>query len=315
MARIIWVCFALSLSLAASDLLEQRIGRYDEAKWRVDKPTHLGTGELHYQALLSSGAIENLGFMHRGIILPKSGIGHHFHNANEEMFIVWGGDAVFTIDGRSSLLHGPVGAPLRAGHSHAVYNPGNTPLHWMNINFHVTGAAGRGSIGDRGAASGQGRGAVPFSYFTDPTSVVNLGDDRVAAPLDVVPVFQYTTLYRETMRPVSAMNGGHGAVLYQRCLGPSTYTGNWAFIDHYILPPGSSIGRHRHEAVEEIWYVMNGAGTITVDGETAHLGTYDAAPIRVNEVHSFQNDGTRDLEFMVVGAALRKGILDSTDVK
>src|SRR5450631_4599603 len=121
--------------------LADRIGRYDESKWRVDKPTHLGSGELHYQALLGRGAVYGLNFMHRGIILPKSGIGHHFHNTNEEMFIVWGGEAVFTIDGRSSLLRGPVGAPLRAGHSHAVYNPGNVPLQWMNINFSVGPAA------------------------------------------------------------------------------------------------------------------------------------------------------------------------------
>jgi mannose-6-phosphate isomerase-like protein (cupin superfamily) len=319
-------------SLRASDLLplEQRIGRYDESKFHVDKPTHLGTGELHYQALLSAGAVFNLGFMHRGIILPKSGIGHHFHNTNEEMFIVWGGEAVFTIDGRSSLLRGPVGAPLRAGHSHGVYNPGNVPLQWMNVNFRVgPPAAGRG---------GGGRGPAPFSFTADPTSVVNMGDDRANAPLDPVPVFQYTTFYRETLRPfpgyapnktdeaalslgasrlrpVPSMNGGHGNVLYERCLGPSTYTGNWAFMDHYVLSPGATVGRHMHAGVEEIWYVMNGEGAVTVGSETAKLGSWDAVPIRAKEVHSFENTGLQDLEFMVVGVALEKGVLDSVDVK
>jgi hypothetical protein len=75
--------------------------------------------------------VSNLGFMRRGIILSKSGIGHHCQNANEEMFIIWGGEAVPTI-GRSSLLSGPAGAPLRAAHSHAIYNPGNLPRPWMN---------------------------------------------------------------------------------------------------------------------------------------------------------------------------------------
>jgi len=311
----------LTFSLMAADPLAQRIGRYDESTWHVDKPTHLGSGELHYQALLGRGAVYNLGFMHRGIILPKSGIGHHFHNANEEMFIVWGGEAVFTIDGRSSLLHGPVGAPLRAGHSHAVYNPGNAPLQWMNINFSVGPQAARGGgnggrgNGGAGAAAGGGRGDAPFSYSADSTSVVNLGDDRVSAVLDIVPVFQSTAMYRETMRPAPGMNGGHGSVLYQRVLGPSTYTGNWAFIDHYVLGKDATIGRHKHEGVDEIWYVMNGEGTVTVDGDTAHLGTYDAVPIHAKEVHSFENTGAQDLEFMVVGVALQKGVLDSEDVK
>src|ERR1039457_251480 len=88
----------LTFSLMAADPLAQRIGRYGESKFRVDKPTHLGSGELHYLQLLGSGAVYNLSFMHRGIILPKSGIGLHAHNANEEMFIVWGGEAVFTVD-------------------------------------------------------------------------------------------------------------------------------------------------------------------------------------------------------------------------
>jgi len=340
--KAILVGCALTFSLMAAEPLAQRIGRYDESKFRVDKPTHLGTGELHYQQLLGSGAVYNLSFMHRGVILPKSGIGLHAHNANEEMFIVWGGEAVFTVDGRSAMLRGPVGVPQRAGHTHAVYNPNNVPVEWMNINFRVSAPAGGGRVGaaeaGRGGGGGGGRGTGIPSFSADPTATVNMGDDRANAPLDLVPVFQYTTFYRETirpfpgyaanksdesalsmgvsrLRPVPGMNGGHGNVLYERSLGPSTYTGNWAFMDHYVLSPGATIGRHMHQGVEEIWYVMNGEGTVTVDGETARLGTWDAVPVRTKEVHSFENTGSQDLEFMVVGVALEKGVLDSVDVK
>jgi mannose-6-phosphate isomerase-like protein (cupin superfamily) len=328
-----------AFSLIAAEPLAQRIGRYDVSKFRVDKPTHLGSGELQYQTLLPGGAVYNLSFMHRGVIMPKSGIGHHFHNANEEMFIVWGGDADFTVDGRTSRLRGPVGVPQRAGHSHAVYNPGNMPVEWMNINFRVSssGAPGAGRSGGPGAGRGSGGSGIP-SFSADPTAVVNLGDDRANAPLDPVPVFQFATFYRETLRPllgyapyksdeaalamhasrlrpVPGMNGGHGNVLYERVLGPSTYTGNWAFVDHYVLSPGATLGRHRHQGAEEIYYVMNGEGTVTVDDETAKLGTWDAVPIRAKQVHSFENTGSQDLEFMVVGVALEKGVLDSEDLK
>jgi mannose-6-phosphate isomerase-like protein (cupin superfamily) len=67
--------------------------------------------------------------------------------------------------------------------------------------------------------------------------------------------------------------------------------------------------------VEEIYYVMNGEGTVAVDDETAKLGTWDAVPIRAKQVHSFENTGSQDLEFMVVGVALEKGVLDSEDLK
>jgi mannose-6-phosphate isomerase-like protein (cupin superfamily) len=117
------------------------------------------------------------------------------------------------------------------------------------------------------------------------------------------------------LRPAPGLNGGKGNVLYERVLGPSTYTGNWAFIDHYVLSPGATLGRHVHAGVEEIYYVMNGEGTVTVGSETEKLGTWDAVPIRVNEIHSFDNTGAQDLEFMVVGVALEKGKLDSEDVK
>jgi hypothetical protein len=60
--KAICVGCVLTFSLMAGDPLEQRIGRNDESKWHVDKPTHLGTGELHYQVLLGRGAIYGLNF-------------------------------------------------------------------------------------------------------------------------------------------------------------------------------------------------------------------------------------------------------------
>ena len=67
-------------------------------------------------------------------IPPKSGIGAHFHNQCEEMFVILDGEAQFTIDGRTSLLKGPGGAPCRMGHSHGIYNATTKPVQWMNIN-------------------------------------------------------------------------------------------------------------------------------------------------------------------------------------
>ena len=49
--------------------------------------------------------------------------------------IIFDGKADFTIDGRTSLLKGTVGARTRMGHSHAIYNPTNKPVEFMNINI------------------------------------------------------------------------------------------------------------------------------------------------------------------------------------
>ena len=67
-------------------------------------------------ALLDHTSLDtNLFFLHRGIIQPKSGIGAHFHNQCEEMFVILDGEAQFTVDGRTSVLKGPAGAPVPHG--------------------------------------------------------------------------------------------------------------------------------------------------------------------------------------------------------
>lgn len=76
----------------------------------------------------------NLNFVHCCQIVPGGGVVHHFHNTNEEMFVILDGEAEFTIDGRPSLLRGTVGAPILMGYSHASYNPSDRPVEFMNIN-------------------------------------------------------------------------------------------------------------------------------------------------------------------------------------
>ncbi len=75
-------------------------------------------------ALFDSHTLDtNLYFLHRGVIQPKSGIGAHFHNQCEEMFVIFDGEAQFTIDGRTSVLKGPAGAPA----AWATRTPSTTP--------------------------------------------------------------------------------------------------------------------------------------------------------------------------------------------
>src|SRR5947209_16078147 len=132
----------LALPLAAREPLAQRIVHTDPAKYRPSNAVHDGAGTMQIGSLLESGSLDtNLYFVHRGVIPPKTGIGHHFHNRCEEMFIIFDGEAQFTIDGRTSQLKGPAGAPCRMGHSHAVYNPTDKPVQWMNINVAATKGA------------------------------------------------------------------------------------------------------------------------------------------------------------------------------
>ena len=64
-----------------------------------------------------------------------------------------------------------------------------------------------------------------------------------------------------------------GTAMYRRALDPSVFLTNWSYVDHLVLPAGASEGLHRHTGVEEVYYVINGDGEVTVAGEdTAGAG-------------------------------------------
>jgi len=223
----------------------------------------------------------NFSLLHRAVLEPKSGVGAHFHNTCEEMFIIFDGEAQFTIDGRTSLLKAPAGAICRMGHSHAIYNATDKPVKWLNIQ--VTAAKGS-------------------------SDAFNLDDPRVGVPLDPIPVFMSSRFERSLLQPVEAMNGGKGAGQYRRVLNASVFTTPWSYLDQVVLPPGGSIGPHLHRQVAEVYYVVKGQGKLTVSSqatgaESATLREGDAVALQLGETHSFDNTGYEPLEMFIIGVS------------
>src|SRR3954449_575393 len=135
MKKTLIVLAALAIPALARDPLAQRIGHTDPSKYTRSR-SHGSAGDMAFETLLPGNALTtNLNFVHRCQIMPGGGVGHHFHNQDEEMFVIFDGQAEFTVDGRTSVLKGTVGAPARMGHSHAIYNPSDKPVEFMNINI------------------------------------------------------------------------------------------------------------------------------------------------------------------------------------
>jgi mannose-6-phosphate isomerase-like protein (cupin superfamily) len=264
---------SLSVALAADDALVQRIQHTDVAKYRPLTAVHAGAGNMAFAALLARGAVTpHFNFLHRGEIPAGSGIGHHFHNTAEEMFVILGGEAQFTVDGRTSIVKGPAAVLCKLGHSHAIYNHSAQPLQWMNWQV----------------------GATP-----NVSDAFDLGDARVGVPLDPIPVFMTARLDRALVRPAGEAPGVTARRLYQ----PQVFTTPWAYVDHVLVAPGATTPAKTHDTIGEAYYVIAGGGRVTVGGESAPIVAGDAIPVRLGETSTIVNGGSEPLELLVIGVA------------
>jgi quercetin dioxygenase-like cupin family protein len=68
------------------------------------------------------------------------------------------------------------------------------------------------------------------------------------------------------------------------------------------IPPSEALREHRH-LQEEIYIVLEGAGSVTIDGKTRAVAAGSAVFVPGNAVHSCENTGMSDLRIAYVFAA------------
>jgi mannose-6-phosphate isomerase-like protein (cupin superfamily) len=108
-------------------------------------------------------------------------------------------------------------------------------------------------------------------------------------------------LFSQALERVQA-HGGVGEIRFRRLV---EHSGTCHFVDLAVLPPGASIGRHRHAGDElEFYLILAGSGRMWRDGETFDVRAGDLVRNAPGGEHGLENTGDADLTIFVfeVGA-------------
>jgi mannose-6-phosphate isomerase-like protein (cupin superfamily) len=93
---------------------------------------------------------------------------------------------------------------------------------------------------------------------------------------------------------------GEGAIRFARVAEAGALAGACNFIDYAELPPGASIGRHRHASdEEELYLVLEGQGSMWRDGEQLEVRSGDLVRNRPGGEHGLRNIGGGPLKLFV----------------
>ena len=65
------------------------------------------------------------------------------------------------------------------------------------------------------------------------------------------------------------------------------------------IRPGHSILEHYHVKSEELFYILQGEGLISVEGETCSVSEGDVVAVLPGMIHKVKNDGKTDLIMLV----------------
>jgi uncharacterized cupin superfamily protein len=117
-----------------------------------------------------------------------------------------------------------------------------------------------------------------------------------------------TTLIRrcEQMQraPLPNCHDGHGALDWTTVIGGDELHGrHLKFIHDDIIPPGVTIGIHRHQDDEEYYYILSGQGVMTLDGQRYPVKPGDITAVFSQGEHGLENTSSEEMRIIVICVA------------
>lgn len=97
---------------------------------------------------------------------------------------------------------------------------------------------------------------------------------------------------------------GKGSIYFLEVFNKKDFDSNWSFVHRSILPPGASIGLHKHGQNEEMYCILEGTGVMTVDGEEREVKAGDLILNKPNGTHGLRNESQAPLKILVIEVTL-----------
>lgn len=95
---------------------------------------------------------------------------------------------------------------------------------------------------------------------------------------------------RDAQRPFTTADGSTIRSLLDRTNAPVSNQS----LAEASLPPGGSTQRHHHRLSEEFYYILEGSGTMEIDGETRKVAPGDAILIPAGAWHQIRCEESGD---------------------
>ena len=107
-------------------------------------------------------------------------------------------------------------------------------------------------------------------------------------------------------------HGGRGEIRFRRLWNHDRFVSGWGFVDHAVVDPGTSVGYHRHDTVQECYLILAGNGMMKVDDTVFAVAAGTAVPNRLGGAHGIAADD-ETVEFINV-ALYTEGRFDAADL-
>lgn len=93
----------------------------------------------------------------------------------------------------------------------------------------------------------------------------------------------------------SNLRGGKGTVTMEHFVEKDESFGSGRLFAKATLPPGSSIGTHKHEGEYEIYYILQGTAHVMDNDEPKTLEPGSMMICKDGDSHMIENKGTEDV--------------------